>query len=310
MSVGHGDGPDDDWGVESFIDWLDLPDDRDPLVADLLGRHVGDEPPMRTELGAVLRHGRAARARRQAAAMVGGCLAVFAVLMVGFAAGGQALPFLRQPGVAEPSPPPEPALDSAPTTPPPPPARKLVIPLTMEVQVRGTMAGGYDLRFVDDHPGDWNRTTPLPDAQADDATDWHLHFGIPGRTGGELWLEVFLNPPHGNPTAASLRASCSRPGRVDPATQLPGCRVTELGPSSVLVTRITREPDGRWVRTVSHYRPADHLAIAAEKVSARSYAEAARRWRYSEAELTGLARNPYLVFPQPLHRPPLPKHSR
>ena len=61
---------------------------------------------------------------------------------------------------------------------------------------------------------------------------------------------------------------------------------------------------------MSHYRPADHLVTAAEKVPARSYAEALRRWRYSEAQLSGLARNPYLVFPQPVHRPPLPKHPR
>lgn len=301
----------DDWGEELYRDWLELPDDRDPLVADMLGRHLGDGPPMRTELHEVLRHGRAARARRQAAAIVTGCLAMLAVLAVGFAAGTQsgAIPFLRQPGVADPV---EPELPSPPPTetPAPPPARELVIPLAMEAQIRGTLPDGYDLEFEDDYPGDWNHATPLPEAQAVNATEWHQWFTVPGRTGGELRLSLFLNPPRGNPAEAGLRASCPRPGRTDPVTGIPGCRITVLGKGSMLVSRVARETDGRWTRTVIHYRPADHIVDVSERVVARSYAEAARKWHYTEAQLVELARSPNFVFPQPLHRPPLPKHPR
>lgn len=317
MTPGRFDDP-DQWGEELYHDWLDLPDladDRDPLVADMLGRHLGNGPPMLTDLSVVLREGRAVKARRQALAIVSGCVAVLAVLGVGVVAGDQsgALPFLRQPGVTDSSEPdldPEPVPSPTETTTPPPPARELVIPLTMEAQTRGTLPNGYDLVFKDDYPSDWNRSTPLPAAEAENATEWHLRFGVPGRSGGELSLSLFLNIPDANPSEASLRAGCPRPGRVDPVTGVPGCRVTRTGEGSLLVSRVTREADGRWLRTLLHYRPGDHLATVGEKVAARSYADAVHRWHYTEAQLAALARNPSLVFPDPVHRPALPKTSR
>jgi hypothetical protein len=273
----------------------------DAVLRKALSDHLSAEPPMTTDLEVVLIAGRRARTRRQFVTAVAGCVGVVGVITAGFAvAGGDegALPS-PEPGVAR----------SLSTSAAPEPAVVYPgpVPALIESRVRADMPGGRDLVRRTVYPGDWNRSTPLSVAQTANATDWHGRFAVPGKPDNELWISVFVNPPGGNPTEAELRTQCPASAHDAPGDHTPGCRVDKLGDGSLLLTQISGNGEGWWTRTLLHFRPGSRAVNARERVRAASYAEATRTWVYSAAQLAALAKDPQLVIPQPVHRPPLPR---
>jgi hypothetical protein len=255
--------------------------DDDVLLRDALRDHICDEPPMRTGLDTVLPAARRARARRQILTAVAGGVGAIAVLTAGLAATRSDHDSLQPPPVA--------GTHNSPAD-----ATRALI----ESRVRADLPGGQALVRQTIYPSDWNRSTELPPADALNATDWHGKFTVPGHPDSELWLSVFVNPPDSNPTEADLRAGCR--------TITPVCRVDRLGPGSLLLTQVTDGTGGVWTRTLLHFRPGDRAVNAREKVKARTYAEALAKWVYTPAQLAALAKDPSLIIPQPVQRPPLP----
>ena len=260
--------------------------DDDVLLREVLRDHIRDEPPMRTGLDTVLPAGRRARARRQVLTAVAGGVAAMAVVTAALALARSDDDSLRPPPVAGTQ-----ATQADQT-------RTLI-----ESRVRADMPGGRALVRQRIYPSDWNRGTELPAAEALNATDWHGKFTVPGRPETELWVSVFIIPPGDNPTEADLREGCR-------TSTPPRCRVDRLGPGSLLYTQITGETGGWWTRTLINFRAGDRAVNARERVKAHNYAEAAKKWIYTPAQLAVLAKDPALVIPQPAHRPPLPTPQR
>ncbi|AKU18011.1 hypothetical protein [Luteipulveratus mongoliensis] len=174
----------------------------------------------------------------------------------------------------------------------------------IEKRVRADLPGGHGLVKETIYASDWNRNTPLPVDQVQNATDWHGKFTLPGDRTHVIWTAVFIAPKGTNPTPEQSRAQC--PEQPLPPGEVPfRCEVKVL-PDGSHVTVNEFAVRGVYNLVVGHIRAHDRGVSVAEKVKAGSLAEARHKFRYSAAQLQRLATDAALVIPEPQVYPPLP----
>jgi hypothetical protein len=163
---------------------------------------------------------------------------------------------------------------------------------TIQAAVAEHVAGVPDADQV--YPSDWNHDTALPDAQAQNATDWEAHYPLSAREG--LWVSMF-KPIPGESAPTTCRPWMDHPG-------LP-CSVTTQADGSVLVhygidletsyelatTRV--DADGFVVQTF-------------DDVVADSWHQAEARASLAQGQLEALVNDASMTFPDPVVTPPPP----
>jgi hypothetical protein len=273
-----------------------MTDDR--AVRDALHAHLGSGPPMTTTPELVLQAGRRSRTMRQVATTALSGMTVAAVAIGTYAVVGTGDPRPLDPPMGG-----LPSVVATPTTPVQAPGSKPVyggpVPALIKARVRAALPGA-PLTLDTVYPSDWNRSTPLPPAQAANATDWHGAYTVKKAVSHEFWVGVFIEPPGTKPTAADLRQNCKALG--GPAY----CSYSVLPDGSLLFRQIT-SAKGRWTRTALHFRNGDRTVNVREKVDATSLADANKKWSVPLSKLYQLATDPLLNIPQPQIRPPLPR---
>ena len=140
----------------------------------------------------------------------------------------------------------------------------------------------------DVYASDWTRDTPLPAAQAENATDWQLYY----TTGGidTVRIVVGLPVPYEGDTA-----SC--PPQAD------GCQQQTLADGSTVVTQLYGT-GSTFYRTVVVERPDGKSVVASDIVAATTPDEAKQGWTLNNAQLQALATSEGLDFPDPVVTPP------
>jgi hypothetical protein len=258
----------------------------DSMLREALTDRLIAEPPLNLTPSDVLTAGRRARIRRQFAVVAAGGIGVAVVMAGGFALlpGGEVAPAPASPPAA--AVPPAAVVQSG-------------VPGLIEARMRAGLPGGEALIRRTIYPSDWNRNTPLPNAEAKNATDWHGQFGIPGHPTHDVWVGVFVNPPGSNPTEADLRRQCGSD---------PRCTVQRLGDGSLLLSQ-TAGTAQRWFRSAIHFRAGDRAVNVRERITGAG-SEPPSSWVYSPAQLAAVAKDPRLVIPAPVKTPPLPTPTR
>ena len=166
---------------------------------------------------------------------------------------------------------------------------------TMQATIDHDLPGLADATKV--YPSDWNRDTPLPDAQFENATDWEAYYTL----NPEVDLVVLMaKDVPGYP----LRPKCSE---IAVSQGQPTCSVTGLaGGARVASYGFTVDvPHGYWFLSV--YTAADGSTVTvSQHVAAASWAQAESRRVFTVDQVSSLASDAALTFPDPVVTPPAP----
>ena len=138
------------------------------------------------------------------------------------------------------------------------------------------------------YASDWNRNTPLPDAQATNATDWEVYFAT--SAGETARVVVGIPDPQEN-----NQVSCGQGSE--------NCTERTLGDGSTLVTQTYAVGDS-YFRSAVLQRPDGKIVVASDIVPTPSYAEAQHLWSLDANQLEALATADGLDFPDPVVLPP------
>jgi hypothetical protein len=141
------------------------------------------------------------------------------------------------------------------------------------------------------YPSDWNRDTPLPDAQAQNATDWEAHYPVGAHEG--LVVSMFKAIP-GHPAHAQCRPSMDNPG-------LPCSTITQPDGSTLLTYGFTI---GSVYRLVTERLDTDGFVVQAfDDVQAGSWGEAEAGSSLVQKQLDALVNDPAMTFADPVVTP-------
>jgi len=151
--------------------------------------------------------------------------------------------------------------------------------------------GGYD----DVYPSDWSRRTPLPDAEAPNATDWYAYYAL--ARGETLRVSMGIDVPYeedtGNP--------CGPPG----AAGDPRCTYEQLPDGgALLVTEYELSGENTWVLLASMTGADGSVTTASDMVQADGLSRARELWTLTADDLTVVAQADALTFPAPVVTPP------
>ena len=156
----------------------------------------------------------------------------------------------------------------------------------LQAAVAPNVPGGVVSRDV--YASDWTRDTPLPDAQAENATDWELYYS----TGGIDTMRVVIGLP------VPFEGDVLRCGAQDDH-----CSQQTLPDGSVVVAQ-QYDTGSTFFRNVAVQRPDGKTVVASDIVNAPSLAEAEQAWTLDDNQLQALATSAGLNFPDPVVSPP------
>jgi hypothetical protein len=242
----------------------------DQLTADVVGG---------PDLATAIRNGRRRRRSRVSVLAVSG-LAVAAV------AAGITAHQLQQP---------TPTVEVTPAT--QPPAYRDFVPGTdIDETVQATVAAHLSAapEATKVYPSDWNRNTPLPDGQYENATDWEAYYSLGADE--TLIVSMFKEIP-GDPARTACHDDMDNPG-------LP-CTVTTEADGSVLMHYGFTIGDIYRISTV-RVAPDGFVVQAFDDVQAASWAAAEQASRVPQGQLTALVDDSAMTFPDPVVTPPAP----
>jgi hypothetical protein len=144
------------------------------------------------------------------------------------------------------------------------------------------------------YPSDWNHDGPLPDGQAQNATDWEAHYPI----GANEALNVSMfQPIPGEPPPTVCRPHMDSPG-------LPCSVTTEADGSVVLHYGMDLGSYFRFATT--HVTPGGFSVQAFDDVAADSWSAAERSASIPEVQLRALVGDAAMTFPAPVQVPDPP----
>ncbi|MDX6357363.1 MAG: hypothetical protein QOH37_417, partial [Nocardioidaceae bacterium] len=144
------------------------------------------------------------------------------------------------------------------------------------------------------YPSDWNRDTPLPDAQFENATDWEAYYTLNPQV--DLVVLMAKDVP-GYP----LSPKCSE---IAVSQGQPTCSVTGLADGARVASYgfTVDVPHGYWFLSV--YTAADGSTVTvSQRVGADSWAQAESRRVFTDDEASSLASDAALTFPDPAVTP-------
>jgi hypothetical protein len=142
--------------------------------------------------------------------------------------------------------------------------------------------------FGDVYASDWTRDTPLPDAQAENATDWEIYLTTGGADTGRV--VIGLPVPYED-------------GELGCGPQADHCTEQTLADGSTLVTQVY-STGSTYIRNVAVQRPDTKTVIASDLAPATTFAEAEQAWSLDVNQLKALATTAGLDFPDPVVTPP------
>jgi hypothetical protein len=234
------------------------------------------------------------RRRRQVATTTAAAVGVVAVTTAVFAVAAAQQPDPSAPGLTPAGAPPAQAPQHAPRQDAAPgPASEPVdyvsgsqVDEQLQAAVAGRLPAG--LTATDVYPTDWTRNTPLPDAKAENATDWELYYS----TAGDDTMRIVIGmkvPYEHNDVGCSREAGlqCSERTLADGSTM--STSTFNTGSAAYLVAVLNR-PDGKTV-SVSDIAPGSSL-------------QDTPAWTLTTSELERIATIDGLDFPDPVVTPP------
>lgn len=239
-------------------------------------------------LDAAIATGRSRRTQRHIAAGAGlaAAVAVATLVTASLVNGGSEAPAPSR-GVLQPAAPPPHANDGGAD---PQSFRNFVdgsdIDESMQAAIAPNLPSGADVTDV--YPSDWSRDTPLPDGQAENATDWQATYSL---SGGDV-LRVVMGLPV--PYEDSSGDPCG--GESSPACE------TRADGSTVAVMEY--DTDTQKVRIASITHPDGFVTTASEAVDSSKTGADGPAWPLSRDELVALADSDGLTFPSPVVTPP------
>lgn len=242
-------------------------------------------------LDAAIATGRSRRTQRHIAAGAGSAAAVAVATLVtaSLVNGGSEAP-APDGGVLQPAAPPPHADDGGAD---PQSFRNFVdgsdIDESMQAAIAPNLPSSADVTDV--YPSDWSRDTPLPDGQAENATDWQATYSLSG--GDDLRVTMGLAVPYeenGDPCGGGSDPSCTSTTRADG--------------TSVAVMEYENTTQHVFVRIAMITRPDGFVTTAADTASAPKAAGAQPAWTLSGEQLVALADSDGLSFPDPVVTPP------
>lgn len=163
---------------------------------------------------------------------------------------------------------------------------------SMQAVIAPYLPVGADATVTDVYPSDWTRNTPLPDAQAENATDWQAVYSLVG--GDELRVTMGLPVPY--------------------EERLPG----PCGDGSDPTCSYSTRDDGAAVQMIETVRPGEHVATrlavitlpdgfvttAADTIESAGPDGTHAPWSLDREQLVALADADGLTFPAPVVTPP------
>jgi hypothetical protein len=144
------------------------------------------------------------------------------------------------------------------------------------------------LTATDVYPSDWTRSSPLPDAQAQNATDWELYYS----TGGDDVVRVLvgMKVPYEDGSVGCPRGAGAQ------------CSERTLPDGSVLST--TTYDTGSSAYRIAVLNRSDGKTVTASDIAPGSSSQDDPAWTVSESALERIATTAGLDFPDPVVTPP------
>lgn len=144
------------------------------------------------------------------------------------------------------------------------------------------------------YPSDWNRNTPLPDSEAQNATDWQSLYSLGANE--SMSVEMFKRIP-GDAAPTECRVSMDSPGLpCTVVTQADGSVLLHYGMdlgSFYRISTLCVSPDGFVVQVF-------------DNVQADSWAQAEKRASLLQVQVDALVEDSAMTFPDPVVTPPAP----